>query len=393
MPEYNNLFIDMGYSQCCCHGELICGDAIKFKRLPAEDRFIAVLSDGLGHGVKANILASMTTTMALKFIAEELEIIHSAEIIMDALPVCQVRKISYSTFTIVDTRLNGETRVIEMGNPEFLLLRNGAQLRVPFEELNSPKYENRTMRSYHFQGQPHDRLIFFSDGITQAGLGTPNYPLGWRLDGCLGYTQELIRQKPDLSAHDLSGAILREAVAKEAQLLPLDDMTCAVIYFRPPRKLMLFTGPPYHREHDHACAELLKNFDGAKVICGGTSATIISREWQQEMTMDLATVGRDLPPISIMAGVDLITEGIFTLTRTAQYLEKDGSRQHNDPAGRLMDLLLNNDIIEFVVGTRINEAHQDPNLPIDLEFRRNIVRRIANALRDKYMKEVNIRFV
>ena len=393
MNETAPLFIDMGYSQCIKHGQSICGDAIAFRRLPEEERFIAVLSDGLGSGIKANILASMTTTMALRFIAEDREILHSAEIIMDALPVCQVRKISYATFTIVDTRLNGKTRVIEMGNPEFLLLRNGERVEIPFRELESPKHEGRTMSIYSFEVQPQDRLIFFSDGISQAGLGTERYPLGWRVGGCLEYTRRIIRANPEISSHDLAHSILREAVAKEPHLLAGDDMTCACIYFRRPRKMMLFTGPPYDRERDTECAEMVRNFSGTKAICGGTSAEIIARELGRKLTMDLKTVGKDLPPTSQMEGVDLITEGIFTLTKTAQYLEDGEGANMPDPAGQLVNLLRANDIIELVVGTRINEAHQDPNLPVDLEIRRNIVKRIAGALRDKYMKEVKIRFV
>ena len=178
-----DLFIDTGYSQCCHFAEKACGDAVAFKRIPAEERLLAVLADGLGHGLKANILALMTTTMALRFSAEDREIVHSAEIIMDSLPVCQVRQISYATFTIVDTRLGGITRVVEMGNPEFLLFRGGTVHPVDGVEFASPKYSDRTMTAYTFQAQPEDRVIFFSDGVTQAGLGSPHYPLGWRNSG------------------------------------------------------------------------------------------------------------------------------------------------------------------------------------------------------------------
>lgn len=387
------LFIDMGYSQCNKHGQDICGDAIACKRLPGEERFIAVMSDGLGSGVKASILALMTTTMALRFVAEDREIVHSAEIIMDALPICQVRKISYATFTIVDTSLSGRTRVIEMGNPECMLIRSGSRVAVPSRTMESPKWQDRTMNIYDFNAQPHDRLIFFSDGISQSGMGTKNLPLGWRVEGCLNYVQTVLKANPDISSHDLANSIMREAIAKEPGLVAGDDMTSAVIYFRYPKKLLLFTGPPYDRERDSECADMLKDFDGAKVVCGGTTAEIIARELGREIRMDLKSFGGDLPPISAMDGVDLITEGIFTLTKTAQYLERGTGAYINDPAGKLVNILLGNDIIELVVGTRINEAHQDPNLPVDLEIRRNIVKRIARVLRSKYMKEVKIKFV
>jgi len=387
------LFIDTGYSQCTKRGQEICGDAISFKRLPEEERFIAVMSDGLGSGVKASILALMTTTMALRFVAEDRDILHSAEIIMDALPICQVRKISYATFTIVDTTLSGRTRVIEMGNPEFMLMRNGQRVMLESRNCDSPKWQDRTLTIYDFTAMPHDRLIFFSDGISQAGLGTQAWPLGWRVAGCQKYVQGLLNINSGISSHDLANCVMREAIAKEPGLVAGDDMTCGVIYFRYPKKLLVFTGPPYDRARDGECAEMVRDFEGAKVICGGTTAEIIGRELGRELVMDLKSIGGDLPPVSSMDGVDLITEGIFTLTKTAQYLERGAGINANDPAGKLVNILLTNDIIEIVVGTRINEAHQDPNLPVDLEIRRNIVKRIAKVLSSKYLKEVKIRFV
>jgi serine/threonine protein phosphatase PrpC len=388
------LFVDLGYSQRFKHGEDICGDAFKYKKSNDDARLVAVLSDGLGSGVKANILASMTATMALKFETEsEADILHTAEIMMDALPICQVRKISYATFTIVNAGLNGNIRVIEMGNPEFIMLRRGETVAVPSQEIDSPKWENRTMRVYDFSIEADDRLIIYSDGITQAGIGSKNYPLGWRVQGCAGFIRQTVAEHPGMSAHELAEEILREALRKEPRLVAGDDMTCAVIYFRSPRKMLLFTGPPFDRKHDAMCAETLANFEGNKVICGGTSAEIIARELKRPLVMDLSQARGDIPPMSKMDGVDLVTEGIFTLTRTAQYLENYDGVHYDDPAGKLVDILLNNDIIEVLVGTRINEAHQDPNLPLDLELRRNIVKRLAGVLEKNFLKKVNIRYV
>ena len=387
-----DLFIDTGYSQCCHFEEKACGDAVAFKRIIPEERLLAVMADGLGHGVKANILALMTTTMALRFVAEDREIVHSAEIIMDALPICRVRHISYATFTIVDTRLGGLTRVVEMGNPEFILLRGGKPLEIDGREFASPKYRDRTMTAYSFQVQPQDRLIFFSDGVSQAGLGTPDFPLGWRNSGVREYVLKQVAEKPDISAQELSERILREAIAHEPGLRPKDDITAVCLYYREPHKMLLFTGPPFDQNRDAECARMLKAFPGTKVICGGTSAEIIARELNLPLTVDLNSMGGDLPPMSRMPGIDLVTEGIFTLSRAAGYLEK-GDHAKLDPAQQLVELMRRHDIIEFVVGTRINEAHQDPNLPIDLELRRNIIRRLETVLRDRYMKEVRITFV
>jgi serine/threonine protein phosphatase PrpC len=387
------LFCDLGFKQHQKHGQDICGDAFKYEKLLDENRIIAVLSDGLGSGVKANILASMTATMAVRFAAENMDFIHYAEIMMSALPICKIRKISYATFTIVDVMLNGKVRVVEMGNPAFILLREGQGVAVPYKELVSEKWENRTMYFYEFEAMPNDRLIFCSDGISQAGMGTDKYPLGWREVGCQAYLEKVIAERRDIAAHDLSDLVIREALRKEPEFLSVDDMTCAVIYFRTPRQMVLLTGPPFDRQRDVECAQLIDSFAGDKVICGGTTAEIVARELARKLTMDLRSGSADLPPASEMAGVDLITEGIFTLTKTASYLEVGRCEYDNSPAAKLVKILLRNDIIVIWVGTRINEAHQDPNLPLELEIRRNIIRRIADILRKKYLKEVNIKYV
>ena len=115
-------------------------------------------------------------------------------------------------------------------------------------------------------------------------------------------------------------------------------------------------------------------------------------ELPQEINSVICTGSGALRLVCYAQGADLVTEGIFTLSRAARYLES-GEFQHNDPAGQLVELMRRNDIINFLVGTRINEAHQDPNLPVDLELRRNIVKRLGDVLRNRYMKEVNIHFV
>ncbi|MDD3886727.1 MAG: SpoIIE family protein phosphatase [Victivallaceae bacterium] len=386
------LFIDTGYNQCCHRDEKACGDAVSFKRIPGEERLIAVLADGLGHGLKANILALMTTTMAVRFSADDREIVHSAEIIMDSLPVCQVRQISYATFTIVDTRLEGITSIVEMGNPPFCLFRGGRYLPQPGKEFVSPKYADRAMTSYRFKAQPGDRVVFFSDGVTQAGLGAPSTPLGWRDVGVRDYIEDELADSPEMSAQELAERVLREAVAHEPGMSPADDISVVSLYFREPRRLLIFTGPPFDAGRDAECAAIFRDFPGEKVVAGGTSAAIVSRELGTPLELDLAGMSGDLPPESHMSGADLVTEGIFTLTRAARYLE-DGATGRPDPAGRMVELMRTHDVIDFLVGTRVNEAHQDPNLPAELELRRSIVNRIVKSLRERYMKEVRIRFV
>lgn len=388
-----SLFLEVDFAQRAKTGEAICGDSFISQRVPGENRLLAVLSDGLGSGVKANILSSMTATMALKFAASNMDFLHSAEVMMDALPVCQVRKISYATFTVVDSVLHGWTRIIQMDNPSFLLVRDGKIVDVPQREVCSPRWSSRKILLSEILNRPEDRIVIFSDGITQSGMGSWANPLGWRDEGCREFVEKRVRHDPSISARHLATAVLQEALAKENHGKAGDDMTCAVLYFRRPRKLMLLTGPPFSREKDGEYAHLLADFPGRKVISGGTTADIVARELGRTITTDLSTIRSGLPPISHLEGVDLVTEGILTLTTTQKLLDSGEGLKSGNPAARLANYLLESDVIDFVVGTRVNEAHQDPSLPVELEMRRNIVRTLARTLEEKYLKQTRIRFI
>ena len=387
------IFIDMGFSQRVKNGQDICGDVFKYSKVPGEQRLITVLSDGLGSGVKANIQASMCATMALEFTRENMEMQRSAEIIMQALPVCQVRKISYATFTIVDTGLNRNTHVVEMGNPQFLLLRDNTPAELPFKELEPEKWDNRNLRMYDFKAEVNDRLLFFSDGISQAGIGSSKYPVGWVFDDCKEYIIKTVGQKPEISAHELADCVIREALSKEKNYQAADDMSCAVIYFRKPHKMLLLTGPPFEASRDAQYAKRFESFDGDKVIAGGTTSEIIARNLKKEVALDVDSISSDAPPESRMEGVDLVCEGMLTLTRVAELLENDYHDETLSPARKMIEIFLRNDIITFLVGTRINEAHQDPAISGKLEYRRNIIKRIAKRLKDNFLKEINIEYI
>lgn len=386
----DTLFIEVDFEQCRKHGQNICGDAFQLHKIPEQNRVISVLSDGLGSGVKANILASMTASMAVRFAEDNMDFLRSAEIMMDALPVCQVRKISYATFTIVDCTTRGATRIIEMDNPSFLLARRGRAIPFPSTEKTSQRWKDRKLRFTELTMEPEDRIVVCSDGISQAGLGTPHYPLGWREESCRDFVLAHIAENPSISARHLAEELLRGALSREKFRRAQDDMSAGVIYFRRPRRLLVLSGPPFSKERDKEYAKMLETFKGKKVICGGTTAGIIGRVLNREIHMDLRGASLELPPISRMKGVDLITEGILTLTRAAQLIEENAFPRADNPAALLVNLLLESDVIHFVVGSRINEAHQDPNLPVDIEIRRTIIKRIAKVLEDRYLKEVSV---
>ncbi|EFQ24713.1 protein serine/threonine phosphatase [Aminomonas paucivorans DSM 12260] len=390
----DSLFLEVDVAQCCKEGQRICGDSFLTRRVEGEGRIIVVLSDGLGSGVKANVLSSMTASMALKFVEGKMEFLRSADVMMDALPVCRQRGISYATFTVVEAVLHGWTRIMEMDNPGVLLVRDGEAVPVGKRSFSSSRWKARTLRQSEVATRPGDRLVLLSDGITQAGMGSPAFPLGWGEERMKAFVLDRVRRDPQVSAHRLSRAVLRDALWKEPQHRPGDDMTCAVLYFRTPRRCRVLTGPPFDPSRDGEFAHLLTGFEGRTVVCGGTTAEIVSRELGRPLETDLRTSTRNLPPLSRMEGVDLVTEGILTLTKARRLLETEGVLDEpRDGARRLVDLLLDSDVIEFVVGTRINEAHQDPSLPVEIEMRRGLVRSLAALLETRYLKRTFVRYL
>lgn len=387
------MFIDIDCHQIKKYNQNAFGDYFVSKRYPDEGKLIAVLSDGLGSGIKANILSCMTATMLLKFVEkEEIPIRRAAEIVMNALPVCKVRKISYSTFSVIDVNDDGIAKIVEEGNPEFLWIRNNEVMTPSFEMIPSKTFKNRCLKSYKIKLELGDRLIFCSDGVTQCGLGNEKLKLGLRREGLIEMVLKKLEQNPDISSSDLSSYIIRQTVNIETNRKPKDDISACVLYFRQPRTSLIFTGPPFNQKMDADYAQEFKNFQGKKAICGGTTANLISRELNLPITMDKEISIGKLPSCSYMNGVDLVTEGILTLTEVLERLE-DGNWDIDNAAGKLIKFLLDSDCINFMVGAKLNQAHYNPALPVEIEIRKNIIKKMAIVLQDKYFKKVNIQYM
>ena len=388
--EDNSLFIDIDIAQQQKYLENICGDFFLSKRYPEEGRLIAVLSDGLGSGIKANILSSITATMLLNFIAAGKDSLKAAETVMNSLPICKVRKISYSTFSTIDCSDDGRAQIVEEGNPKFLWIRDEKIIETEPVVLSSKVFEDRELNIYKIQLKPDDRIIFCSDGVTQAGLGSDNLRLGWRRNGLIEFVLDRLRVK-NISSRQLAQEIVTEAIKKEDYAK--DDISAAVIHFRNPRKLLVFTGPPYYSDRDNEYANLFDSFEGKKVICGGTTANLVARELNRKIESNYKQNYGDLPSCSVMDGADLITEGILTLTRAVEYLENNNGNFPQDSAGKLVNILLNSDCIDFMVGSKLNQAHYDPEMPVELEIRKTVIKRLVRILQENYVKKVSLKFI
>lgn len=391
-----DLFIDVEFHQVCKKDKVVCGDVFLSRRLKEENRTLVVLADGLGSGIKANVLASLTAGMIVNFMSLNEPLERFTEVIMNTLPVDSFRKIGYSTFTIIDIDSDGESRIIEYGNPPVLLIRNGKSVK-PNRKLLPLSFEKNHAQSLYywdFQALKDDRIVYMTDGISQSGMGRRDMPFGWEIGSVQTFIEELIQRKPQISARDLSRRLSAQAQNNDIQK-PQDDMSCGVIHFTKPRQLLLCTGPPYNPDNDKRLAEKVQYFQGSKVLCGGTTAEIISRELNLEIEVDMDTATTTLPPLSYMEGIDLVSEGILTLGRISILLEQNQvlEEPEDTPAGKIIQQFIDNDEIYIVVGTKVNNAHQDPTLPVELEIRRNVMKRIAHLLEAKFLKRVILEYL
>lgn len=387
-----DLFIDVDHAQVCKSGQGVPGDTVVVRRIPEEGRLVAVLADGLGSGVKAAVLSTLTATIAARHTAAGRDVRRSAELIARTLPECSVRHIGYSTFTILDVLDDGHARVINSGNPHTVLIRGGTPESYAVEVIDLG--DERQLRAADLQLAEGDRLVVCSDGVTQAGMGRADLPFGWGAEGLAACLRDALGADHRLSARALASAVVGAARQVDGGVSH-DDTACLVVHLRCPRQLTVITGAPYEAQHDVEVAHLITEARGRVAICGGTTAEIIGRELGRRVDIDLRMVDPEIPPMGDLEGVDLVTEGMITLSACQRLLEagQPWPRGRDNGATRLADMLIDSDVIDFVVGTRVNEAHQDPSLPVELGIRRNLIKGLAGVLRERYARQVSIRYV
>jgi len=379
------LFYEWGTKQLQKHGEELCGDNVAVAR--HADYVTLALSDGLGSGVKANILSILTTRIVMHLMENELSLNEVVETLGKTLPVCDVRKLAYSTFAIGQFFRDGRARVVEFDTPPFILLRGRKSVPVPYEER---QIESKTIHESELQLKRGDWIVFVSDGVVNAGIGGL-YPLGWGLDQIASFLQEHCH--PDLSAQELADK-LAQAVWDLYCSKPGDDVSVVVIKARQKLVATVLTGPPADKSADEAIVTRFRQCPGFLAVCGGTTAKIVARYLGgKPLEVDLATAKPDVPPLAKVEGVDLTTEGILTLTKTNDLLQSGSDKEtvkfDTDGSSALVRLCLDVDHIHFMVGLSVNPAHQNPDLPRQLGMKLAVVREIAEELR-KRGKEVTI---
>lgn len=364
------------------YGEELCGDKVEAVKTPKET--IMVLADGLGSGVKANILSTLTSKIAVTMLREGSSIEETVQTIMSTLPMCKTRKIAYSTFTIIRIDCDGWGYIAEYGNPPVFFLRDGEIVNM---KGVARKIAGKEVKEYRFKVEANDIFIAATDGVIHAGVGGI-LNLGWRWDNIAQYIQKVSKVE-----HSLGSLVklLMTATMNFYMDKPGDDTTLAAIKVVKPRKVTVFTGPPQNKEDDEKVVRHLMRGQGLKVVCGGTAAQIVSKQLHRKIKTSTEYSDIEVPPIAYIEGIDLVTEGVLTLARTREYLAKYinpnvkyaelRKLSHQDGASKLSRVLVDATDITFILGRAINPAHQNPDFPKELSIKLNIAKELIQTLK------------
>ncbi|WP_313582968.1 SpoIIE family protein phosphatase [Lacrimispora sp.] len=379
--------VDVAYTSLNKFKEVLCGD--KVEHLQTEDSNIMILADGMGSGVKANILATMTSKILGTMFLNGATLEECVETIVETLPVCQVRQVAYSTFSILQVFHDGEAYLVEFDNPGCIFIRDGSLVSIP---RNTRVIRDKKINEYRFKVRKGDALILMSDGTIHAGVGKL-LNFGWLWEDVASYAVKQYRLT--ISAARLATA-LTSACDELYQYRPGDDTTVAVMRIIDRKPVHLMTGPPRKTEDDCVMVnDFLSGDDTAKkVVCGGTSANIVSRVTERELSVSLDYDDPDIPPIAYIDGIELVTEGVLTLNKVLKLLKRyvmnesvteDFFLELDKPNGASMVAkMIIEDCTELklYVGMAINSAYQNPGLPFDLGIRQNLVEQLKHVVEE-----------
>ncbi len=390
----NRYYIDVTHLSMNKIGEELCGDNVEITS--TEDGVIIVMSDGLGSGVKANILATLTSKIALTMLRGGATIDETIDTITNTLPECHVRKLAYSTFTIIKISYSGEVYMVEYDNPPVFFFRN---TRPSYIHKTTRVINNKTIYESRFYVSENDALVIVSDGAIHAGVGQL-LNLGWEWNQINDFLKNILKKE------NLSKDICRNLIEVCNNLYdnkPGDDTTVVALKIKKDEPVSIFTGPPKNIDDDKILIDLIQHCNGKKVICGGTTANIVSENLHLPIDIDLKNYNTDVPPMAYMKGFDLVTEGLLTLKKTKdilrEYIDKTkinqipNSLDGLDGASRLSSILINEgSTINIYVGQAVNPAHQNPLFPDEFNMKIKIVLEIKSLL-EKLGKKVTIKYL
>ncbi len=378
----NKLCADIGYRSLIKYGEQLCGDHVDVIG-QGEDTSTIVLADGLGSGVKASILSTLTSRIISTMVAEGLPIEDCVETIAATLPVCSERQVAYSTFTIIRLIDNREAEIIEYDNPAVILLRDGKNCEFPKTALS---IGGKTIYKSRIPLRENDIFVAMSDGCIHAGVGM-ELNFGWERGDIIEFLETLY--DVGFTAKTLTTILLDECY-KLYGGQPGDDTTACVVRIRRREPMNLLFGPPANRDDCNKMLSLFFSKEGKHIICGGTTSSIAAEYLHKRVVPKLDYLDPEVPPIAEIEGVDLVTEGVITINKVLSYakdyLEDNESYTQwsykKDGASQIARLLFEEATdINFYVGRAINPAHQNPNLPINFSIKMQLVSELSDCLR------------
>ena len=378
----NNLCADIGWKSINHEGEQLCGDHVDIVE-QNENSTVIVLADGLGSGVKASILSTLTSKIISTMMAEGLSLEECVSTIAATLPICSVRGVAYSTFTIIHLINNETAELIQYDNPHVILLREGKNFDYPKNELN---INGKQIYKSVIDLQENDIFVAMSDGCPHAGIGIA-YNFGWRRDDIISFMEMIA----DLgyTAKTLSTMLIDEC-NKQYGYHPGDDATACVVRVRKREPMNLLFGPPRNRDDCDRMMSLFFSKEVKHIVCGGTTSSIAAKYLGKPVRATLNFEQSDVPPIAEIEGVDLVTEGVITINKVIEYAKDALSSNElydqwsikQDGASRICRLLFEEATdINFYVGRAVNPAHQNPDLPINFNIKMNLVEELSNCLK------------
>ncbi len=388
----NDLCADIGYKSINHHGEELCGDHVDIVE-PNDDSTVIVLSDGLGSGVKASILSTLTSKIISTMLAEGLSLEECVETIAATLPVCSVRGVAYSTFTIIHLKNNQAAELIQYDNPHAIIIRDEKNWDYPKREMN---IGGKKIFKSVINLQENDVFVAMSDGCPHAGIGI-SYNFGWKREDIIDFIETLI--PAGYTAKTLSTMLVDECDKLYGQK-PGDDATACVVRIRKRVPMNILFGPPSDRDDADRMMSLFFSKEGKHIICGGTTSSIAARFLRKPLKPTLNFEQSDVPPIAELEGVDLVTEGVITVNKVVEYAEDYiGENKHyehwsfkKDGASLICRLLFEEATdINFYVGRAINPAHQNPDLPINFNIKMNLVEELSKSLK-KMGKRIKVSY-
>ena len=388
----NNLCADIGWKSINHEGEQLCGDHVDIVN-QGEDSQVIVLADGLGSGVKASILSTLTSKIISTMMAEGLKLEDCVSTIAATLPICSVRGVAYSTFTILHIIENRTVEIIQYDNPKVIFLRNFEVYDYPTTELH---IDGKKVLKSVISLQEDDCMVAMSDGCPHAGIGLA-FNFGWKLEDIADYMQAMVAV--GYNAKTLA-TMLVDQCDKEYGHHPGDDATACVVKVHKRDPMNILFGPPRNRDDCDRMMSLFFSKEGKHIICGGTTSSIAAKYLGKPVKASLNFEIGDVPPIAEIEGVDLVTEGVITINKVIEYakdaLDKNELYEkwsfQRDGASLICRLLFEEATdINFYVGRAVNPAHQNPDLPITFNIKMNLVEELSECLK-KMGKRIKVSY-